>query len=155
METGFRLARVLRLQQQMRRLRQHEADSLSRNLASIERKGASLAGVREQLHQDEARAARSGPLMPEIWWLRRTFDAALAFTQRQFASQAAEHRAALEAKRTQLAQERREERKFLRLEDTHRRRVLDSEDRASARLLDEIAIEAHRRTRKESKGGEE
>jgi flagellar export protein FliJ len=144
MATSFRLARVLRLRGQLRRLRQHEADALAARVATLEAEGEALAHAREELAAAEA---GRGPLTAESFRLGRAYDAALADRGRETAQAAVETRAALGVKREELLHEHREERKFLHLEEAHRERVAVEDARAADRLLDELAIRAHERAR--------
>jgi flagellar export protein FliJ len=147
MATSFRLGRVLRLRAQLRQLRQHEADALVARVATLEAESEALTDAREELAAVEAEAARRGPLTAETLRLGRTYDETLAERGRETAAAAAETRVALAAKRDELLHEHREERKFLHLEEAHRERVAVEDARAADRLLDELAIRAHERSR--------
>jgi len=148
MTTSFRLARVLRLRRQLRRLRRQEADALAAGVATLEEEGRQLATLRTRLGEEEAAAAAAGVLTPALLQLRRAYDHALAARERTAAARATEQRSALDAKREELLEARREERKLLRLEAVHRQRVAEAEGRRLDRLLDELALQAHGRLHK-------
>jgi flagellar export protein FliJ len=155
MTTSFRLARVLRLRRQLRRLRHHEAETLAAGLATLEEEGRQLATLRMQLGEEEAVATAAGALTPALLQLRRRYDHALAAREGAAAALAREQRGALDAKREELLDARREERKLLRLEAVHRQRVAEAEERRIDRLLDELALQAHGRLHKGENDGRE
>lgn len=147
---AFRLARLARLRTQMRQLRQHEADALAATAATLSARARELAAARDRRAAEEAHAAAEGLLDPTLFHLGRGYDAALADAERRCAADAAAVAAALDAKRVELQHERREERKVLRLEETHRQRAGDEEAHRTSVLLDELAILRHGRTRTRS-----
>jgi flagellar export protein FliJ len=151
----FRLARLVRLRTQMRQLRQHEADALATTAATLAARAQALAAARDRRAADEARAAAAGLLDPALFQVGRGYDAVLADAERRCAADAAAVAAALDAKRAELQHERREERKFLRLEDAHRQRAADEEAHRTSVLLDELAILRHGRTRPRPHADEE
>jgi flagellar export protein FliJ len=149
MATPFRLARVLRLREQIRRLRSHEAEQLAAQLAAVRVEAARLAGERERLGMAEAQQAMVGTLTPDALHLGRAYDAALAAAERAHAENIVRLGHALEAKRAELLRDRQEEEKYVRLGAAHWQRVLEDEAHESERTLDEIAIDRYRRTQKE------
>ncbi|MCC6850380.1 MAG: hypothetical protein IT294_17965 [Deltaproteobacteria bacterium] len=149
MAAPFRLARVLRLREQMRRLRGHEAEAIAARLGTARRDVARIAAERERCAEEEARAARAGVLTPETLQVGRAYDAALAAAEVAETQEAARLARALEAKRAELLRARQEEEKYVRLAAAHRQRVLEEEAREVDRVLDEVAVDRHRRRRKE------
>jgi len=108
----FRLGRVLRLRTQLRQLRQLELEAIASDLAALEREARVHALARERVADDEAEVAREGRLSPALLALMRAHAAALADLEERATRRAAETRAILEAKRAELVEERREERKL-------------------------------------------
>jgi flagellar export protein FliJ len=147
MAGAFRLARLLRLRSQLRRLREHEAATLARRVAALTAEAAAVAAERERQGEAEARAAAAGMLTPARLHLGREYAAALADAERK--CRIALHEAArqLDAKRDELLASHREERKVQRLEEGHRARVAEAATQGVARALDEVAIDRHRRAR--------
>lgn len=151
MAEPFRLARVLRLREQIRRLRTHEAEQLASRRAAVRAELERLAAEREQCGVAEGHAALSGTLTPDTLRVGRAYEAALAVAERTRALELVQLGHALEAKRAQLLRDRQEEEKYVRLAAAHRVRVLEDEARETERALDEIAVDRHRRQRKEQK----
>jgi flagellar export protein FliJ len=149
MAAPFRLARVLRLREQIRRLRSHEAEQLAAQLAAAEAAAARVVAERDTLGAREAAAAVAGTLTPELLRVGRAYDAALATAELAHALAVVRLGHALDAKRAQLLRDRQEEEKYVRLAANHRQRVLEDEARESERTLDEIAVERFRRQQKE------
>ena len=153
MAAPFRLARVLHLREQIRRLRTHEAEQLAAQLAAVRVEAARVAGEREGLGMAEAQQAMVGTLTPDALYLGRAYDAALAAAERAHAENLVRLGHALDAKRAELLHERQEEEKYVRLAAAHRQRALEDEARESARSLDEIALDRYRRTQEEHRHG--
>jgi flagellar export protein FliJ len=149
MATPFRLARVLRLREQIRRLRTHEAEQLAARLAAAETAGVRVVAEREAIGTREAAAAAAGTLTPETLRVGRAYDAALATAEQAHALDVARLGRALAAKRAELLRDRQEEEKYVRLAAAHRQRVLEEEAREAERSLDEVAVERFRRQQKE------
>jgi flagellar export protein FliJ len=150
----FRLGRMLRLRTQLRQLRQLEVEAIVADLAALEREARVHALARERVADEEAQVAREGRLSPALLVLMRAHAAALADLEQRATRRAAETRAILETKRAELVEERREERKLERLGQRHRERVIVEEARLATNLLDELAIQAHGRVRREGEHGE-
>lgn len=149
MAAPFRLARVLRLREQIRRLRSHEAEQLAAELAATEAAATRVIAAREENGAREAASAAAGTLTPETLLIGRAYDAALATAEQAHALNVVRVGVALDAKRAQLLRDRQEEEKYVRLAANHRQRALDDEARESERTLDEIAVERFRRQQKE------
>ncbi|MCC6764874.1 MAG: hypothetical protein IT293_09445 [Deltaproteobacteria bacterium] len=149
MGASFRLARVLRLREQMRRLRGHEAEALAARLGAARREAMRILAERERRGEEEAEAARAGLLTPETLQVGRAYDAALAAAEAAQAEEIARLGRALEVKRAELLRARQEEEKYVRLEAVHRQRVLEEEARALERALDEVAVDRHRRRKEQ------
>ena len=149
MAEPFRLERVLRVRAQLRKLRQHETEELAARLAGARVAAARLADERERCGAAEAADAAAGRLTPERLRVARDYERALGDAEMTQLAEVARLVAALERKRVELRRERQEEEKYVRLADAHRQRVLAEEARESERALDEIAIDRHRRGRKE------
>jgi flagellar export protein FliJ len=145
----FRLARVLRLREQIRRLRTHEAEQLATQLAAAEAEAAAVVAARAALGAREAAEAAAGTLTPDGLRVGRAYDAALATAEQAGALDVARLGHALVAKRAQLLRDRQEEEKYVRLAAAHRQRALEDEARESERALDEVAVERFRRRQKE------
>ena len=153
MAEPFRLARVLRLREQIRRLRAHEAEQLAAHLAAVRAAAARVATERERAALEEGRAAMARTLTPEQLLVGRRYDAALAASERAYGDEIARTKAALDAKRAELLHDRQEEEKYSRLADAHRLRQQQEALRDAERALDEIAIDRHRRNRREQGDG--
>lgn len=149
MAAPFRLQRVLRLREQIRRLRTHEAEQLASRLAAVRAEVEHLATARERCGMFEGEAALAGTLTPESLRVGRAYEAALATTERARALEAVQLGHALDAKRAQLLRDKQEEEKYVRLAAAHRTRVLEDEAREAERTLDEMAADRHRRNRRE------
>jgi flagellar export protein FliJ len=145
MAAPFRLARVLRLREQIRRLRTHEAEQLASALAAAQADAARVAAEREAVGRREAEDAAAGTLTPETLRVGRAYDAALATAEQAHALNVVRLGHALDAKRAQLLRDRQEEEKYVRLAANHRARVLEDEARELDRSLDEVAVERFRR----------
>jgi flagellar export protein FliJ len=151
MATPFRLARVLRLREQLRRLKTHEAEQLAARLAAVRADATRIIAERERLGEVEADAARTGTLTPDTLRVGRAYDAALASAEAARVAEVAALGHALDAKRTEVLRARQEEEKYLRLAEVHRQRVLEEEAHELDRTLDEIAVDRHRRHQKEQR----
>ena len=149
MAAPFRLARVLRLREQMRRLRTHEVEQLAARLAAVRTEAKRVAAERERLGMAEAEQAVAGTLTPETLRVGRGYDAALAAAERVHAGELVRIGQALAAKRAELLRDRQEEEKYVRLAAAHRERVLEDEAHESERTLDEIAVDRYRRQQRE------
>jgi flagellar export protein FliJ len=149
MAAPFRLARVLRLREQIRRLRTHEAEQLAARLVAVRADVQRLGAEREARGLAEAQQAVAGTLTPDALRVGRDYDAALAAAERAGAEEVVRLGHALAAKRAELLRDRQEEEKYVRLAAAHRQRVLEDEARESDRNLDEIAVDRYRRNQKE------
>ena len=149
MAAPFRLARVLRLREQIRRLRTHEAEQLAARVAAVRREAERVAAEREHCGLAEAAEALAGTLTPEGLRMGRDYDAALAAAERAHAADLVRLGHALDAKRAELLRDRQEEEKYVRLAAAHRERVLEDEARETDRGLDEVAVDRYRRQQKE------
>lgn len=145
MAAPFRLARVQRLREQIRRLRTHEAEQLAARLAAARREAQRLAAERERRGMAEAEQAIAGTLTPAALQVGRAYDAVLAVAEQGHAASLVELGQALVAKRAELRRDRQEEEKYVRLAAAHRQRVLEDEARELDRSLDEIAVDRYRR----------
>jgi flagellar export protein FliJ len=148
MAAPFRLARVLRLREQIRRLRTHEAEQLATQLTAVHAEIARIIDQRERRGLREIEEARHGLLTPDSLQVGRAYDAALAVAEKTQVREGARLELALAAKRAELLRDRQEEEKYVRLAAAHRQRVLEDEAREAERSLDEIAVDRHRRNQK-------
>ncbi|HEY2388665.1 MAG TPA: hypothetical protein VGK30_17040 [Candidatus Binatia bacterium] len=139
---AFRLARVLHLRTQLRRLRMHEAETLGSELARLRRQAASLAARREEWARIEAATASDG-VDATVFQVGRAYDDALADEERACGREQERVTAALLAKRAEVEAERREERKIEQLERLHDAREAEDEAHRLATLLDELALRRH------------
>jgi flagellar export protein FliJ len=149
MAAPFRLARVLRLREQIRRLRTHETERLVARLAAVRVEARRVVAEREGRGVLEAQQAVAGTLTPEALHVGRAYDTALAAAERVHAEDLVRLGHALDAKRAELLHDRQEEEKYVRLAAAHRQRGLEDEARESGRSLDEIALDRYRRNQKE------
>jgi flagellar export protein FliJ len=149
MAAPFRLARVLRLREQMRRLKTHEAEQLAARLAVVRDEAAQIVAERERLGEVEEEAARTGMLTPDTLRVGRAYDDALASAEAARLAAIVKLGHALDTKRAEVLRARQEEEKYLRLAEVHRQRVLEEEAHEFDRTLDEIAVDRHRRNQKE------
>jgi len=145
----FRLQRVLRVREQLRKLRQHEAEELAARVAAARLAAARLAEEHERAGAVEAADAAAGRLTPESLRVARDYERALGDAEAALRAEVCRLAVALEGKRVELRRARQEEEKYVRLADAHRQRVVAEEAREAERALDEIAIDRHRRGRKE------
>lgn len=150
MPTAARLARMLRLRTQLRKLRQHELDTLVARADALAATRRALDEARTRRAADEIRAAAGGVLTPATLQLGRRWDAVLAEQEQRCTVEASQVEAALARKRTELQEERREERKFESLVETQRLRAREGEAHAEDVMLDEHAIMRHGRIRPRS-----
>ena len=150
MAPAFRLARLLRLRTQLRKLRQHEVDALTARATALAARRRALDEARDHRAAEEARAAAAGLLAPETLQLGRRYDAVLAEEEQRCGVEATQVEGTLACKRAELQEERREERKFARLVETQWRRASEQDAHATDVLLDELAIMGHGRTRPRS-----
>jgi flagellar export protein FliJ len=149
MAAPFRLARVLRLREQMRRLKTHEAEQLATRLVAARADATRIVAERERLGAIEAESARLGMLTPDTLQVGRAYDDALASAEAARVAEIVTLGHALDAKRAEVLRARQEEEKYLRLAEVHRERVLEEEAHEFDRTLDEIAVDRHRRNQKE------
>ena len=149
MAAPFRLTRVLRLREQIRRLRTHEAEQLAAERAAAEAAAARVGAEREAIGMREAADAAAGTLTPQTLQVGRAYDAALATAEQAHGLNVVRLGHALVAKRAQLLRDRQEEEKYVRLAEAHRQRLVEDEMRESERALDEVAVERFRRQRKD------
>ena len=149
MATPFRLARVLRLREQIRLLRMHEAEHLVERIATVRGESLRVAAERERRGVLEAQQAVAGTLTPDGLHVGRAYDAALAALERAHVDDLVKLRQALAAKRVELLRDRQEEENYVRLAAAHRQRGLEDEAHGFERTLDEIAIDRYRRNQKE------
>jgi hypothetical protein len=145
MAAPFRLARVLRLREQMRRLKTHEAEQLAARLVATRREAARIVTERVRLGEVEAEAAVAGMLTPDTLRVGRAYDAALADAETARSLEIVQLGHALDAKRAEVLRARQEEEKYVRLAAAHRQRVVEEEAHELDRMLDEIAVDRHRR----------
>jgi len=149
---SFRLARLLRLRTQMRRLREHEAAALAVRVEELARSAAATGAARADRAAAEARASAEGTLTTATLALGRDYDRALAAAERACVAALGDAERALAAKREQLVYSHREERTMRRLEETERARAATAAARTVERGLDEIAIERYERGRRRGDG---
>ncbi len=145
MATPFRLARVLRLREQMRRLKTHEAEQLGAQLVAVRGEAVRIVAERLRLGEVEAAAAVAGTLTPDTLRVGRAYDAALADAETARGLEIVQLGHALDAKRAEVLRARQEEEKYVRLAAAHRQRVLEDEAHELDRMLDEVAVDRHRR----------
>ncbi len=137
----FRLERVLRLRGQLRRLAQ---DEMHRTMGAITRVQDAMAT--ERAAQDAVRAAEDGAAGGEftgadlLRW--RAFEAAAAARERVLARERDQLAATLVRQRETVVVRRQDERKLERLRERARERFEAAEERATAILLDELALRA-------------
>ncbi len=149
MAAPFRLARIQRLREQIRRLRTHEAEQLAARLAAARAEAARLVAERERIGALEGDAAAVGVLTADGLRVGRAYDAALANAEAVRAAEIVAVGHALDAKRAEVLRARQEEEKYVRLAEAHRQRTLEDEARETDRALDEIAVDRHRRRKEE------
>lgn len=145
MSGSFRLGRVRRLQEQIRRLRQHEAESLSAQLGRLRRR---LDGTRAE--RDRVASART---RPELLIDSTRLGMAWAYEQHLEASAGRLDRELergddlLRARREAIRRSRQEERKLDRLEERHAERLAERLRRHEDQQLDELSIQGFQRVR--------
>lgn len=138
---AFRLKRVARLHEQLRRLRQLEVEAESNALASC--REALVAQRRRHgaaLEEERARAEKGGGISASELQLRRAYaDALLALEERLRDAETAQA-GALEASRARLRLQRTQERRFSHLEERWREREVATEAERAQRAVDELAL---------------
>ncbi|HZR84490.1 MAG TPA: hypothetical protein VFD92_25550 [Candidatus Binatia bacterium] len=145
MAVAFRLGRVLRLRETLRRTRQDDVARLVVRRAGVEGERRRVVSERARVLEGEAEAAAHMVLDPAFLSLSRQFEAALAATESHLAEAAAELDRLVARGREELIGERREERKLLTLAERHRARLELEERWRADRELDELALARHRR----------
>lgn len=144
--TAFRLERVLRVRTQLRRLHALQAEMLATEVDTLRVREDALAAARDRCGVEEARTAAGG-VAAAVVQLARAYDTILAREEQHVHDDGVRAAAALTAKRGEVEYERREERKLEQLEAMHRERAAEEEGRATAVLLDELALLQHARAR--------
>ncbi len=141
----FRLARVAKLNEQLRREKEREVKS---TLASIQEVQA-RAELAERTREESRRQEQAQPLRDagELE-LFRLFDARLAEAELGLRRAADELEARLAERRAELVARRREEKKFERLESFHENRARGEEEKESCLEMDEMALASHTRCRR-------
>ena len=118
-------------------------------LAAARTEVVRIVAERERVVLEEGQAAAAGMLTPDALQVGRAYEAALAAAEVAKGLEVVRIGQALDAKRAELLAARQEEEKYVRLAEVHRQRVLEEEQRALDAMLDEIAVDRHRRRRKE------
>jgi flagellar export protein FliJ len=143
MSAAFRLGRVQKLQEQIRRLRQSEAEALSAQLGRLRRR---LDVTREE--RDRVATARARP--------DRVLDATrlgMAWAYEQHLEESAGRldrelqrgKELLKERQEAVKVSRQEERKLDRLHERHRERLAEVAQRQEDGLLDELSLQGFRR----------
>jgi flagellar export protein FliJ len=137
----FRLERVLRLRGQLRRLAQ---DEMHRTVGQITRVQDAMAA--ERAAQDAVRstedAAAGGEFSGADLLRWRAFEAASAARERVLSRERDQLATTLAKQREAVIVRRQDERKLERLRERARERYEAAEERATAILLDELALRA-------------
>jgi flagellar export protein FliJ len=149
----FRLARVLELRAQLRSLRRLELQRIEDERHSLSTQREQLADERESVLGEAALAAARGEVDGAGLSLVGRYEVALRERLSALAQRLEENRDRLTAKRTELGQERREERKLEHLAERHRARVETDAVLAAERLLDELVLARHAREQGEERRG--
>jgi len=153
MAAAFRLARVLRLRETQRRVRQEEFAHLVARRENVEAEWRRTRSARARVLEEEAEAAEAMVLDAGVLHLSRRFDEALAAKEGDLAEAARQIDRAIAHQRAQLVAGRRDERKLLALEARHRERVAREEARQTEYHLDDLALSSHRRATLEERSG--
>jgi flagellar export protein FliJ len=145
MSAAFRLGRVRRLQEQIRRLRQSEAEVLSSQLGRLRRRLDVTHEERERIASDRTR--------PELVVDSARLGMAWAYEQHLEASATRLGRELerghelLRLRREAVQRSRQEERKLDRLKERHDERLAEVAQRHEDGLLDELSLHGFRRIR--------
>lgn len=150
---SFRLARVLRLRGQLRRLRQIEAQQIEGERDQLDAARSTLDEARRLLLDQTERAFAEGAVRGGDLGLIHRYEEALTSRTAHVEHRLAETGARLAAKRGEVGAERREERKLEHLEERHRAARAGEAALASERQLDELVLARHARERGEERRG--
>lgn len=146
----FRLARVAKLNEQLRREKEREVKT---TLASIEEMQARVElaerAREESRRREQARSLRDASELK----LFRQFDARLVDAQLKLRLAADELEARLAQERAELVARRHEEKKLQRLESFHENRLREEEEKESSFEVDEMALASHSRCRRAEREG--
>jgi flagellar export protein FliJ len=143
MSAAFRLGRVRRLQEQIRRLRQSEAEALSSQLGRLrrrldvthaERERLATARTRPELVVDSARLGMA-------WAYEQHLEASATRLGRELER----GHELLRARRDAVQRSRQEERKLDRLKERHDERLAEAAQHQEIGLLDELSLHGFRR----------
>jgi flagellar export protein FliJ len=146
MSAAFRLGRVRRLQEQIRRLRQSEAEVLNSQLGRLrrrldvthaEREKLATARTRPELSVDSARLGMA-------WAYEQHLEASATRLGRELER----GHELLRLRREAVKRSRQEERKLDRLKERHDERLAEEAQRHEDGLLDELSLHGFRRGQK-------
>jgi flagellar export protein FliJ len=140
MAAPFRLARVLRLRTQLRKLVQDEVALLGGNLATVRERIEDAAHAQVELHEDAGRALAGAGLTGGELAQLGAWAQALAARETALVAEGERVAAAIVRGREELVARRREERTLERLRERTDVRAQAEELRAEAILLDELAL---------------
>jgi flagellar export protein FliJ len=144
MAVRFRLARILRLRTQLRRLAEDEVARTGARLAALHDDVAAVRREQEASHAAAERAVRGGLAGAELHRWGQWGDA-LHARETALADESARVAEELVGRRGELVARRRDERQLERLGERTAARGRLEEERANGRLLDELALRRHGR----------
>jgi flagellar export protein FliJ len=143
MSPAFRLGRVRRLQEQIRRLRQSEAEALSSQLVRLRNRLDVTRAERERVAA--ARAQRDQMVDATRLGMAWAYEQHLEESATRLDRELTRGRELLRARQDAVRKSRQEERKLDRLEERHRERVLEADQRREEGMLDELSLQGFRR----------
>jgi len=146
----FRLARVAKLNEQLRREKEREVKSTLASIQEVQARAELAERAREESRgQEQAQALRDACELR----LFRLFDARLIDEELRLKRAADELEARLAEGRAELVARRREEKKFEQLESFHESRAREEQERESCFEMDEMALASHTRRRRAEQEG--
>jgi len=144
MAVRFRLARILRLRTQLRRLAEDEVARTGARLAALHDDVAAVRRTQEAARAAAETAVRGGLTGAELHrWGQ--WDDALHARESVLTDESARVAEELVGRRGELVARRRDERQLERLGERAAARGRVEEERASGRLVDELALRRHGR----------
>lgn len=139
----FRLQRISRLKEQLRKAVTDEIALLQQDLAGVQQAMADTQAALDRNRVEAARTATEGKSAIELH-LHAIFERAQQAAGNALKQRAGEIDDEIAARRTELRERRREERQFETLQARLRQRSAVAEGRAEANFQDELAVRAKR-----------
>lgn len=142
---AFRLQRVARVRARQRELRSSELQERRARLSQLEAELVDTRAAGDRYLREEAQRAKGGSLDEATFRFGRSWVRALGRREADLTVAIEDARTAVEEKRLELVDARREEQKLERLEERHEARARDEELRRTQEGLDEFSLQARLR----------